>query len=228
MPRLNKALVAIGLVVLIAGAVFTVWAVSAKQLSVYTYEPRYETKEEWEISGNFSAGDRLNFTVIPAENWGLQAYTDPDPNGDFTLGPFLPVDISIVDPAGGKTNFTYIFAAEPGSTITILKEYGAKVVSNDGGLTMEEGNVFAQNSNKTFYRVVGGIAKYGGIYRAVVAPFFNPPRYLYLYRQKLTTELPYLSMTPYGGVAFVAGAVVSGWAVRRQPKHRSKHLIKKV
>jgi len=223
---MNKPLVALGLIVLVVGLATTL-ETGTFHRKVVTYTQTWEGERDkvWEISGNFTTGDRLNLTITPATDWGT--WSEP-PGGDFTY-PTVAVDVSIIDPNGGRTNFTFIFAsiANPTTINPQLTSFGATPTSNNGGMSMEDENILVSKNQTIYYDGIKGIVNYNGIYKAIVIQrFADPPRYLKLFRQELAVEMPYLFVVPIGGMVIGSGVALSTWAARKS-KHRTRQKIGK-
>jgi hypothetical protein len=164
----------------------------------------------------------LNFTIVPGADWGLMS----EPKRPGGLFPFdsVSVDVSLTDPNGGKTNFTYVFAqANQEGLEPTLMAFGATPTSNDGGMTMRKEDILAESNHTIYYNGIKGIVKYSGIYRVVVDSAGLPtgPKYLRLYRLDMSVERPYLFLTPIGGVIVGSGVALSAWGAKK-PKHTKK------
>lgn len=225
---MKKTWVALGLIILIVGLAITVWPLTF-QRKVVTYRYTYETRNQWNVTGEFIAGNRLNLSITPGANWG--AWAEP---ADQSMG-FLPgtgileIYLDIVGPTGGKTNFAYLFIAAPGQEglTPQVEPFGGRVLSNDGGLTIETENYFVKIKNDTYYRSVGGTVKYNGTYTAALSQDpVGTPRHLELRKEEVATELPYFFMVPIGGTITGSGIALSAWASKK-PKHRPSRRDRK-
>lgn len=194
------------------------WAATFRReviLYNYTFPTEHQT---WDISGNFSAGNRLTFEMTTGEYW----FAEPSyPGSEFSFNALL-IDISIIDPNGGKTNLTAVFAemVEETAIFPRFKFFGAKLTSNDGGLSMEKKNILVEKNGTAYYNPIGGIVKYDGVYKvAVNREQPTPPNTLKLSKQEITFEWPYLFVIPIGGTVMGSGITLSAWATRKR-KHR--------
>lgn len=221
MADLKRTLVTLGIIALAIGLT-TMLETGIFSKDVITYTTPWQNSDKWEISGNFTAGNMLNFTIVPGADWGLMA--EPKrPGGQFPFDS-LPVDVSLIDPNGGTTNFTYVFAqANQEGLEPQLMGFGATPTSNDGGMTLRKEDILAESNQTIFYNGIKGIVKYSGIYRAVVVSSGLPttPKYLRLYRLDMSVERPYLFLTPIGGVIVGSGVALSAWGAKK-PKHNIK------
>ncbi|MBE0520326.1 hypothetical protein IBX35_04720, partial [Candidatus Bathyarchaeota archaeon] len=129
---MKRGLLVLGLIIFLIGIVVTPWAALSRKKIVLSTEVVGEVINEFEVLGNFSKGNRLTLTIARGLYWMAYDRTD-----EFNYW-HCPVDVSIVDPKDGKTNFTAIFA-QTGSEA--LGFFTAKLTSNDGGLAIEEENV---------------------------------------------------------------------------------------
>jgi len=216
---MKRGLLVLGLIIFVIGIVVTPWAALSRKKIVLSTEVVGEVINEFEVLGNFSKGNRLTLTIARGHYWMAYDRTD---EFDF---PHLPVDVSIVDPKGGKTNFTGIFT-QTGSE-ALWGFFTAKLTSNDGGLAIEEENVMTKE-NKTIYCFkISGIVNYNGAYKAVVSRIGlpTPPALLRLSKQVIEVEYPYLFVIPIGGALIVSGVAVSIWAIKggKHKRHRREN-----
>ena len=193
------------------------WAATFRREVILYTRSVPEKHQAWEISGNFSAGNRLTFEMTTGEYW----FAEPSyPGSEFTFNALL-IDISIIDPNGGKTNLTAVFAEMVGATDLFpkFKFFGAKLMSNDGGLNMEKKNILVEKNGTAYYSPIGGIVKYDGIYKvAVNREQPSPPNTLKLSKQEIEFEWLYLFVIPIGGTVMGSGITLSAWATRKR-KH---------
>jgi hypothetical protein len=226
---LRKKMV-LGLILLLCGLPVTLWMagfrtkVSSSIAAVAEADEQQMETGDWKVSGFFTTGERLIFDIKDGKNWVMEA-TDPDPSSP-TKFDSLQIGMSIIDPKGGKTNFTITFLTvnSPTAVMPSLSFFGGNLTSNDGGLTMEPENIWVANNRSVYYRQIGGIVNYDGTYTAVVdegsAPS-TPPMYLKLEEQAVSTKSPYLSIVPIGVAIMVSGIALLVWSWRR-PKYRTK------
>jgi hypothetical protein len=231
-----RKIVVLGLMFLVCGLPVTLWAADFKtkvNLNAPTVVGETDNPTgNWTVSAPFTAGERLIFNIKDGVGWGWYA-TDPNPGSSSTFES-LYVEMSIIDPMGGKTNFTIVFERTgPETEVTpLLSFFGGNLTHNDGGLTMEAHYIWVADNQSVYYNYleegiggVGGIAKYSGYYTAVVSKNLGtsePPLYLKLYEQGLSTVSPYLlSVVPIGIAVMVSGVALSVWAWR-QPKYRTR------
>jgi len=214
---MKRGLLVLGLIIFLIGIVVTPWAALSRKKIVLSTET-VEVINEVEVLGNFGKGNRLTLTITQGLYWMAYDRTD---EFDF---PHLPVDVSIVDPKGGKTNFTAIFA-QAGSGA--LGFFTAKLTSNDGGLAIEEENVKSRENEMVYCFEISGIVNYNGTYKAVVSHIGlpTPPARLTLSKQVIEVGYPYLFVIPIGGAFIVSGAVLSIWATKggKHKRHRREN-----
>jgi hypothetical protein len=213
---LKKLLVLLSILVLVVGLVVTIEAViTIKKTATIASSWQSVRDTEWEISGNFTAGNALNFSITPGDNWALFAERPP-PNSPIIFN-YVTVYAYIIDPNGGKANFSYIYAqAGQEQTYLTLIPFGVVITSNDGGISMQDTDVIAEDNQTVYYAGIQGIVKYNGTYRAGVDKVLpSPPRYLYLYRKILSIDTPYLFATPLGGLAIGTGAILLAYGLRK-------------
>jgi hypothetical protein len=230
-----RKIAVLGLILLVCGFPVTLWTAGFRtKVNLNTPTMVSETDQptgDWNVSALFTTGERLMFVIKDGDGWGWYA-TDLNP-GSLSTYESLYIDVSIIDPTGGKTNFTIVFEKVQSATALVpsLSFFAGNLTSNDGGLIMEPEYVWVANNQSVYYNYaqegiggVGGITKYTGIYTAVVDKTWGgstPPKYLKLYEQGVSTKLPYLFMVPIGVVIMVSGIALSVWT-SRQPKHRMK------
>jgi len=215
----KKHLLVLGLIIMVIGLVVTPWAAISRRKIVLSTE-KWEVTNELEVTGNFSEGNRLNLTISCGRYWFAEPRTD-----EFQF-PHLPVYVSIVDPKGGKTNFTAIFAQVPNTEA--LQFFIAKPTSNDEGLTIEEDNLVAKKNETVYCGAISGIVNYNGVYRAVVSHVGipTPPAILRVYKQLIKMDYPHLFVIPIGGTLIVSGAALSIRATKRH-KHKRQRRNRK-
>ena len=226
---LRKLLVVIGLIILVIGLIATVEAGTYSRKKTTITSHLEGTKDtDWEISGEFTEGNGLNFSVTPGTDWGM--YAEHPAPGDPITFPYTTIFIYIIDPNGGTTNFSYVYAQtgqEQGIHLG-LAPFGVNVTSNDGGIDMKDTSVIAQHNHTIYYTGIQGIVKYTGTYKVVVdsAEWPTPPRYLDLYKLRIDVEMPYLFVVPFGGTVTGFGVLLSAWAAKK-PRPSAKHRIRK-
>lgn len=224
----------LGLILLVCGLPVTLWTAGLRT-KVNLNSPTWVAETDqptgnWTVSGLFTTGERLIFNIKDGAGWGWYA-TDPNPGSPSTFES-LYIDMSIIDPKGGKTNFMIVFevAASETAITPLLSFFGGNLTHNDGGLTMEPKYVWAANNQSVYYNYqeegiggIGGIVNYDGTYTAVVDKNWTstPPKYLKLYEQGVSYKSPYLFVVPIGVAIMVSGIALSVWAWRH-PKHRIK------
>jgi hypothetical protein len=226
----------LGLILLIFALPVTLWAAGFRtKVNLNTPTVVAETDKptgDWKVSGFFTAGERLIFTIKEGADWEMYA-DESEPEFQTNI---LTIPMSIIDPANGTTDFTIVFTIlrSPQSLTPPLSFFGGNPTHNDGGLTMEAQYVWAANNESVFYNYVGGgtnlpgipgIVKYSGYYTAVVNKDWGsrePPSSLKLYEQEVSTVSPYLSsVAPVGVTVMVSGIALSVWGWR-QPKYRAR------
>jgi hypothetical protein len=226
---LKKSFAALGLIILIIGFVTTMWLAAFSIKVVASNYPWKSIPNSWEIQESFKATNRLVFELIPGKMWLFAEPTEP---GEFPFSSALFIGVSVIDPNGGKTDFTLVFAQRTEGVTPQLQFWGARIVSNDGGLSMEEESVWAANNETVYYNylsvvgenAIGGIVNYDGVYRVVVNHEMpTEPARVKLLRQDLAVEHPYLFIVPVSGVVAGCGVVLSLWAARK-PKKRVGHM----
>jgi len=228
---MGRFLIVLGVIFIVIGYALIISGISYKVKIVISQTERSETNR-WEVSKEFSAGSRLVLDIAPGQFWWIwfepaSGLIDWPLQADAAL-----VEITIVDPHGGKTNITMYYAKvqtvgqEPSG-----KFFGATINSNDGGLYMEE-EYKIQEVNKTKYynynNKFGAITKYSGTYRAFITNqhegfFLSPPAKFTMIEQKLREERPYFCLIPIGGVIIAVGVVfilVNRKFIRKTPRKR--------
>jgi hypothetical protein len=230
-------MVVLGLILLVCGLPATLWAAGVRT-KVNLNSPTMVGETDlptgnWTVSSLYTTGERLIFNMKDGDGWGFWA-SDLNPGTPSTFQS-LYIDVSIIDPKGGKTNFTIVFeeAQSPTAITPLLSFFGGNLTHNDGGLTMEPKYVWAANNQSVYYNYqeegiggVGGIVNYNGIYTVVVdktafGGSATPPKYLKLYEQGVSTASPYLFVVPMGVATMASGIALSVWAWRH-PKRRMK------
>jgi hypothetical protein len=209
---LKKKLATLGLIILVIGLGVAIWAGTFRKKVVLSTKLENDILEGSRTSGSFDVGNRLNITISPNPTlW----FAEPK-NDEYSFS-HLEVDVSITDPKGGKTNFTVIFAQEP-NTLS-LQFFIAKLVSNDGGLIIEEENIKVKANTTIYCSRISGIVAYNGTYSVVVGPDLPAPHHIYLYKQEIAIESPYLYAVPISMV-FIAPGIVLLTKATRKPKRR--------
>jgi hypothetical protein len=229
--------VVLGLILLVCGLPVTLWTAGFRtKVDLNSPTVVAETDQptgNWAVSALFTTGERLIFVIKDGDGWGWYA-SEPNPGSPSTFQS-LYIDVSIIDPKGGKTNFTIVFEEATSETAVtpLLSFFAGNLTHNDGGLTMEPEDIWVANNQSVYYNYakegiggVGGIVNYDGNYTVVVdkASFggsSTPPKYLKLYEQGVSTESPYMFVVPVGVAIMVSGTALSVWAWR-QPKRRVK------
>jgi hypothetical protein len=212
---------AVGLAILVVGLVVTIEA-AVFRTTVAATRSEWESEKNWEITGNLTAGNALNFSLVPDTNWSFYGEKPP---------PDLPIpydvimcDICIVDPNGGKTNFTQIYAiTDQTGLYPVVKYFGAKLTSNDGGISMRDTAIIGEYNQTIYYVGIEGIVKYTGAYKVIVVRLWqpSPPRHLYLLGKRVDVKMPYLFVVPLGGLVIGFGVVLSTWAAK-EPRRISR------
>ena len=231
---MKKSLVAAGLVFMFVGLVTTALA-AAFRTEVAVTKESWDTTKAWEISGEFREGERLIFHMTPGKFW----FGEPlGPSSGFPFDAAIFIDVSIIDPKGGKTVFTAVYAQVPTEQPQPLWEFfAAGLKSNDGGLSMEEDALWWKIDETMYYnyygypsvmkRGFGGIITYNGTYKVIVnqeRP--TEPAKLELFRQKVSFEQPFSSGIPIGATILSIGIAFGIWGIWgvRKPKYRARRL----
>lgn len=192
----------------------------------------------WEVSANFSKGDYITADYRIHPGWAREPYeTSPDyfPGISYKL-----IFLQISPPDGGNaTVFATVLVID---TIKVQASgfLAVTVVERGTGLSVknvsEVSGVPAEFINKTMGGepiedlpdpwIVGGIAKYNGIYRLrVLGPYptpivepgetVEPPDYLAL--GKMSLETPLHVLLPVGAAVTISAIALVVWS-RRKPK----------
>jgi len=232
---LKKSLIAVGLSFLVIGFITIVWAATF-YTEVVLSNKSWKNHDTWEISGDFKKGNRLVFYMIPGKFW----FGEPlGPDAGFPFDAAIFIDVSIIDPKGGKTVFTAVYAQVPTQQPFPKWElFGAEVKSNDGGLIIEENTLWWKADGIPYYNYYGhpsigdmngfgGIVKYDGEYKVIVnQERSDKPTSLELFRQEISFEQPFLFLIPIGATILSAGAALGIWGVWgvRKSKYRTRRL----
>lgn len=233
---MKKVLVGLGLICLLVGFLIILWAASYETKVNSSTFLVGETRLSWEVSSllsNFTAGNRLIFQITPAREWGFML--DPWQGTDFPIQKdHLSIDISIIDPNGGKTNMTvYFVEAGPAEIYVPIQFFAATVISNDGGLSMEKEYIIAEKNGTAYYNynnAVSGIVNYDGPYKVVIINDYalgTKPLHLELYKQYVEREKPYFFLVPIGGIIIGIGFVLIVIAMRKTRHKVRQGIVKK-
>lgn len=210
---MKKGLLALSLIIIIIGLAIATWAAGFHRKVVLSLETLDDALRGWRVSGSFNAGNRLDVTISPnPDEWFAEPKTD-----EYQF-PNFEIDVSITDPKGGKTNFTAVYAQVPQGA---LQFFVAKLVSNDGGLIIEEENIKVKTNTTIYCNAISGITTYNGTYKAVGSFWMPPPQHMRLFKHEIAVEWPYLYVAPIGVVLIGPGAVLFIEATKK-PKHRAK------
>lgn len=86
---MKRTLVTLGIIALAIGLT-TMLETGIFSKDVITYTTPWQNSDKWEISGNFTAGNMLNFTIVPGADWGLMANRkDPVDNSHSIRSPLM-------------------------------------------------------------------------------------------------------------------------------------------
>jgi len=224
--EMRNTLMVLGTMFLIMGLVVALCGETFKtKVNIGSEITTGESRNSWEVSETFSNGAevRLILEIAAGKNWWLWFdVTDLPPPLDKSK----QVDVSIIDPKGGKTNITlyYAQAGEAGQSVGVF--FGATVNSNDGGLEMEGEYVISEYNKTKFYNYnnrFSAIKKYNGFYHAIITNGYelgSEPVRLTLKEQLFNLESPYFFLVPVGGLVMVIGIIlyIVGWRSRKSKR----------
>lgn len=199
----RKSLIGLGIILLFVGVV-----ISSEYNSAVEEPPEDKLVKEvnnlpvgkWEISAQFNKSEKL--TVF---------FSTPDLEN---VPAFTRFYASIVDPMGGRTNFTIDFSKKPSGL-----DVNFNVTSNDGGLIVD----------KPIEGIVG-VTSYNGLYTVHIYTLFTSLYYppdgtlpsLDLYKVVKKTDYPYRNILPIGIGLILVGVSLSVWAAKYSSKSRKK------
>jgi hypothetical protein len=191
---MRKMVFSFGVIVLFVGVI--VFSISGSFVEKSSLQLVDDVEEEWEVSGDFTKGEKL-----------LVMFPPPDWEGIVMNGKEAFVDVEIFDPNDATIKFNVTFIKAGGATI--------QLESNAGGLVVDE--PIGQ---------VGGLTVYDGLYRAhideraVYVYNMGPIPWIKLYRDVGEKEYPHRVFMPVGIVLIIAGILLSIYSVIRSKRMR--------
>jgi len=210
---LKKSLLACGAILLLSGLVLL------SRSQIVEEKEKFQTinykEDSWEVSANFTEGDRLVVDFRPA-TWEYR-----EPPDDIRPHPYKFVRIEIVSPKNENTTFDITLMWPSGATlpqvanITVFNQDGL-IVTNPMG-------------------IVGGVVMYNGTYTARIPenglwlPETDPPIWIALRKQMVEKEYTFDFLRPVGVAFLVIGGVVTllgGIISRRRTSVRIRHKPK--
>lgn len=162
-----------------------------------------DVKKEWDVSGNFSKGEKL-LVMFPPVDW----------DGIVMNGKEAIVDVEVFDPYNDMTKFRITFERQGGASIELK--------SSEGGLIVEEP-----------IEEVGGLTVYDGLYRAhvderaVYVYNMGPIPWIKLYNDVGKKEYPNRVFMPVGIVLIIVGVSLSVYSAI-EPKRTRRPQRKRV
>jgi hypothetical protein len=210
---LRKLFFAVGLLMILIGAIL------ASMYSIPT-TVKAETQvaadyDVWDISGNFTVGDKIIARVRYAISWT---------EGLWDIDDFIPYNhrhiwFEIVDPGGGTTEFNTAW------TSSGLKEGQLALVYINATILGEGLYVTVTAQNSTYPNYLGGIALLNGTYKFICDQEMEPtpinvtaPVWMGLAREIPKVEYPNTSLLPIGISISGVGIVTSVVAARSKKK----------
>lgn len=199
---MRKWWMAFGVMLVLVGILVSSWSNSFKELT--EIELVNEAEDGFEVSGNFTAGEKL-YVKWEEPDWEILR------NGEYVV---YYLTVIGPQPEDGETNFTVKLYSPPkkGANVTVS--------SRGGGL----------NSCFTGQTFPGGIVQYSGEYVArldEIARWYyrgsspgrgSPPGYISLYTEVVRREYPHRSVLPVGIVLMVVGVPLAVWAAKSSQK----------
>lgn len=200
---MNKAFVALGIILLFAGVI----AASASTMATEKSEvsPVDTASKAWEISGQYFKGEKLLFS-----------FATPELDNPIPEYP-LKIRVEVTGPQGSKTVFELEYKPTSLEDPTRLYLYNITVTLNEDGLTVSD--ILTEKN--------GGIVPYDGNYLANITTrrLWGPPQNLMLEKEVFHNEYPYLFVLPIGVPLAVVGGSLSFLSVRsskRKLRSRTK------
>jgi len=197
---MSKPLLVLGLVLLFFGTVLASSAVQSEEIIKETDELVNTEIDSWQISAEFTQGDKVRLSVTPGEDW--DKYIEP-PVVDVPVNHKF-IFINITDPSGKDTFIELAYAKYQDQ----LGLYHVRVVASNG--------FDVQNDSQKIVGYAGETGLHTATIWGSLPPGGKPASALALFKVKQNSIINYPhSHLLYPGVAMlIAGAVLSGLGAR--------------
>lgn len=211
--NIGKPLLALGVVLIIAGGLLVYGSSPFKAQSRVTQVLVKDVTAQSSVSADLQKGDGIVVEVRYGTNWARPPYETDTWNPQL---PILDAFLEIRDPTGNSTEFDITYTPS-GSTLSLWNLSVTR--ENLSGLN----TTVLYNQMLHTYDGIGGIVGYNGTYKVVLTDTWptktDPPAYLGVYKGKIVTEYPYISLLPMGVATGALGAVTLFFGLRNpKPK----------
>ena len=200
---MNKLLVVIGIILLLTGMVTISYSLMPEDK--VSYEEVNKKIKSYEVSGNFSKGDKIVVLTEPNKIWAnlaIENFKNYPPR-------FLRVNYSIIDPFGKETRFGLIycrFDSQYGDPK--IAPFAVQLIFNDGALEVNA-------TSDGYVPEVGGIALVSGEYTVRILQTVPEPSFISLLKETHSNIYPWSFLLPIGITITAAGGASLPFAARK-------------